>query len=256
MSKPSWGLENKTILVTGASRGIGKAIALALGDCGANVAITHTGLGEKSESNARAVCDDIEARGGKALSLALDLHSTAHIKEVVDKTVSHFGSFDGLVNNAGVVIDQLTMRYKEEDFEQIMDVNVRGTFFMCKAALRYLSKSELKSIVNMSSVVALSGSPGQAAYAGSKAAIIAMSKSLAREMASRALRVNCVAPGYIDTDMTSALEDEQKQQLMDKIPLKRVGNPIEIANAVLYLLSPLSSYVTGQVLNVNGGLYM
>jgi 3-oxoacyl-[acyl-carrier protein] reductase len=256
MSKTSFQLEDKVVLVTGASRGIGKAIAVALGREGAKVAITYTGSGEKSESNAREVCGLIEAAGGKAFALALDLANTAQVSECVDKVVAHWGGLDGLVNNAGMVIDQLALRYKEEDFDRLMDVNIKGTFFMCKAALRPLSKSELKSVVNISSVVALSGSAGQAPYSASKAAVIAMTKSLAREMAPRALRFNCVAPGYITTDMTAFMNEEQRTQLLDKIPLKREGLVDDVANGVLYLLSPLSSYVTGQLLNINGGLYM
>jgi 3-oxoacyl-[acyl-carrier protein] reductase len=256
MSKASFQLNDKVILVTGASRGIGRGVALALGREGAKVAITYTGSGEKSEANAKAVCDEIEAAGGKALALPLDLSSTAQIEDTISKVVSHWGGLDGLVNNAGIVIDQLAMRYKEEDFDKLMDVNVKGSFFVCKAALRPLSKSTLKSVVNISSVVALSGSVGQVPYSASKAAIIAMTKSLAREMSSREMRFNCIAPGYIATDMTSSINEEHKQQLLEKIPLKREGLVEDVAHGVLYLLSPLSSYVTGQLLNINGGLYM
>ncbi|NCN27984.1 3-oxoacyl-ACP reductase FabG [bacterium] len=256
MSNQVWGLNGKSVLVTGASRGIGRSIAIALGEAGANVSLTYTGSSENSEKNAREVCELVEKAGGKALALALDLSNTEQIKDTVDQAFKHFGGLDGLVNNAGIVIDQLALRYKEDDFSKLMDVNVKGTFFVCKAALRYLGKSGMGSIVNMSSVVALSGSAGQAPYAASKAAIIAMSKSLAREMAPRNLRVNVIAPGYIDTDMTSFMEEGQKEALLERIPLKRVGKPEDIANGVLYLLSPLSSYVSGQLLNINGGLYM
>jgi len=256
LSNQVWGLNGKSVLVTGASRGIGRSIAIALGEAGANVSLTYTGSSENSEKNAREVCELVEKAGGKALALALDLSNTEQIKDTVDQAFKHFGGLDGLVNNAGIVIDQLALRYKEDDFSKLMDVNVKGTFFVCKAALRYLGKSGMGSIVNMSSVVALSGSAGQAPYAASKAAIIAMSKSLAREMAPRNLRVNVIAPGYIDTDMTSFMEEGQKEALLERIPLKRVGKPEDIANGVLYLLSPLSSYVSGQLLNINGGLYM
>lgn len=254
--KTAFQLEGKNILVTGASRGIGRAIAIFLGECGANVALTYTGSSEKSEANAREVCEHIEKSGGKALAIALDLASEEQINSAVEQTVKTFGALHGLVNNAGIVIDQLTMRFKTEDFEKVMDVNVRGTFLLCKAALRPMMKAGGASIVNMSSVVGEMGNAGQVPYSASKAAIIGMSKSLAREVGSRQIRVNCIAPGFIKTDMTDALTEEQKQKLTANIPLARLGEGLDIAQAAAFLLSPCSSYMTGQVLSINGGLYM
>jgi 3-oxoacyl-[acyl-carrier protein] reductase len=171
--------------------------------------------------------------------------------------VKEFGGLYGLVNNAGVAIDQLTLRYKSEDWDKLMGINLKGTFMLSKAALRPMMKSEDgASIVNMSSVVGLMGNAGQAVYAASKAGLIGMSKSLAREFASRQIRVNCVAPGFIDTDMTRALSEEQRQNLSKEIPLNYLGSVEDVAHGTLYLLSPLSRYVTGQVLSINGGLYM
>jgi 3-oxoacyl-[acyl-carrier protein] reductase len=256
MSQNSFQLKDKIVLVTGASRGIGKAIALGFAKEGAKVAFTYTGTGEKSQSNAMQVCEEINKLGAESLPLALDISNTTSIPGVIDSVLEKWGGLDVLVNNAGIVIDQLAMRYREDDFDKVMNVNVKGTFFLCKAALRALSKSEVKSIVNISSVVALSGAAGQVVYSASKGAIISLTKSLAREMSARAVRINCVAPGYIATDMTSFMNDEQKNELIEKIPLKREGSVEDVANGVLYLASPLSSYVTGQILNINGGLYM
>ncbi len=250
------GLENKSILVTGASRGIGKAIAIALGEVGANVGVTYTGSSASSEANAREVCDAIQKAGAKGQLIPLDLSSEDQINAAVDTMVKSFGRLDGLVNNAGIVIDQLTMRYKSEDFDKLMNVNLKGTFLMCKAALRPLMKAGGGSIVNMSSVVGEMGNAGQVPYSASKAALLGLTKSLAREIGSRQVRVNAIAPGFIETDMTHSMTPEQKDALNKNIALGRVGSPQDIANGTLYLLSPVSAYVTGHVLSINGGLYM
>lgn len=256
MAQFDLGLANKNILVTGASRGIGKAIALALGNVGANVGVTYTGSSTSSEANAREVCETITQAGAKALMIPLDLASEEQINEAVAVMVKTFGGLDGLVNNAGIVIDNLTMRFKSEDFDKVMDVNLKGTFLMCKAAIRPLIKAGGGSIINMSSVVGEMGNAGQVPYSASKAALIGMSKSLARELGSRQIRVNAIAPGFIETDMTHVMTPEQKENLSKNIALQKLGSPMDIANGALFLLSPVSAYVTGHVLSINGGLYM
>lgn len=249
-------LEKKSILVTGASRGIGKSIALELGAAGAYVGVSYTGSSASSESNARSVAEEIEKTGGKAILLPLDLASEEQINASVDTMVKTFGRLDGLVNNAGIVIDNLAMRYKSEDFDKLMNVNLKGTFLMCKASLRPLMKAGGGSIVNMSSVVGEMGNAGQVPYSASKAALIGMTKSLAREVGSRQIRVNAIAPGFIETDMTHSMTPEQRESLSKNIALGRIAKPEEIAHGTLFLLSPVSAYVTGHVLSINGGLYM
>ena len=255
-SESIWGLEGKSILVTGSNRGIGKGIALSLAKAGACVGVTYSGSAS-GEEKAHALCKEIEALGGKAKALALNVANEDQCKAAVDAMVAEFGGLYGLVNNAGVAIDQLTLRYKSEDWDSLMDVNLKGAFILSKLALRPLMKNrDGASIVNMSSVVGQMGNAGQVPYSASKAGLIGMTKSLALEFASRKLRVNAIAPGFIDTEMTQALTDEQKAKITDEIPMSILGSVDDIANATKYLLSPLSQYVTGQVLSVNGGLYM
>jgi len=256
MTAPKFDLEGKSILVTGSSRGIGRAIALAAASAGASVGVTYTGSSATSESNAREVCQEIEKSGAKAISIALDISNEEQINSSVDQMLKAFGRLDGLVNNAGIVIDQLVMRYKADDFDKLMNVNLRGSFLMCKAALRPLMKAGGASIVNMSSVVGEMGNAGQVPYSASKAALIGMTKALAKEVGSRKVRVNAIAPGFIVTDMTHGLTDEQKQALTKSVSLGALGQPEDIAYGALFLLSPLSAYITGQVLSINGGLYM
>ncbi len=256
MSKLGFNLQGKVILVTGASRGIGASVARRLGDAGASVGVTYTGSSPSSESGALAVCADIEAAGGKAKAIALNVADEAQCQKAVETMVETFGRLDGLVNNAGVAIDQLVLRYKSEDWDKLMSINLKGAFLVSKAALRPLMKAGGGSIVNMSSVVGLMGNAGQVPYATSKAGLLGMTKSLAKEVASRKIRVNAIAPGFIETDMTEALTEEQKTAITQGIPLQSLGSADDVAYAALYLLSPLSEYMTGQVLNVNGGLYM
>ena len=256
MSEKIWNLEGKSILVTGSNRGIGKGIALSLAKAGAQVGVTFSGSAS-GEEKAHALCKEIEGLGGKAKALALNVSDEDQCKEAIATMTAEFGGLYGLVNNAGVAIDQLTLRYKSEDWDTLMNVNLKGAFMLTKMALRPLMKNkEGASIVNMSSVVGLMGNAGQVPYSASKAGLIGMTKSLALEFASRKLRVNAVAPGFIDTEMTQALTDEQKAKITDEIPLASLGSVDDIAYATKYLLSPLSQYVTGQVLSVNGGLYM
>ncbi len=257
MSKLSWGLEGKSILVTGSNRGIGKGIALELARAGASVGVTYSGSSPESEAKAHELCKELESQGGKAIAISVNVSDEDQCKAAIDRMVKEFGGLYGLVNNAGVAIDQLTLRYKSEDWDKLMAINLKGAFMLSKAALRPMMKSEGgASIVNMSSVVGLMGNAGQAVYAASKAGLIGMTKSLAREFASRQIRVNAVAPGFIDTEMTQALTEEQRSKLAQEIPLESLGRIEDIAHGTLYLLSPLSRYVTGQVLSINGGLYM
>jgi 3-oxoacyl-[acyl-carrier protein] reductase len=257
MSNKTWQIERKSILVTGSNRGIGKGIAQALARAGAHVGVTYSGSNPESEARAHELCKELEGLGGKAIAIHLNVANEESCKAAIDHMVKEFGGLYGLVNNAGVAIDQLTLRYKSEDWDKLMSINLKGAFMLSKAALRPMMKSEDgASIVNMSSVVGLMGNAGQAVYAASKAGLIGMSKSLAREFASRQIRVNCVAPGFIDTDMTRALSEEQRQNLSKEIPLNYLGSVEDVAHGTLYLLSPLSRYVTGQVLSINGGLYM
>jgi 3-oxoacyl-[acyl-carrier protein] reductase len=257
MSNLSWGLEGKSILVTGSNRGIGKGIAESLAKAGASVGVTYSGSSPESEAKAHALCKELEGYGGRAIAIAVNVSDEDQCKAAVDRMVKEFGGLYGLVNNAGVAIDQLTLRYKADDWDKLMSINLKGAFLMSKAALRPMMKQEHgASIVNMSSVVGLMGNAGQAVYAASKAGLVGMTKSLAREFASRQLRVNAVAPGFIDTEMTQAMTPEARTKLSAEIPLQSLGNVEDIAAGTLYLLSPLSRYVTGQVLSINGGLYM
>ena len=256
MPNLSFDLKDNIVLVTGASRGIGRSIALTLGAEGAKVALTYTGSSPSSEKNALDVCAEIEKLGGQAKAYALNVANEEQVNAVVAQVTKDFGGLDGLVNNAGVAIDQLMMRYKTEDFDQLMSINLRGAFLVTRACLRSIMRSKNPSIVNMSSVVGEMGNAGQSVYSASKAALIGMSKSLAQELAARQVRVNCVAPGFIETDMTGALDEAQKAKIAENIPMAKLGTVEDIAWTTLFLLSPRSRYMTGQVLSVNGGLYM
>jgi 3-oxoacyl-[acyl-carrier protein] reductase len=257
MSQMNWQLEGKSILVTGSNRGIGKGIVQELARAGAHVGVTFSGSSPESEAKAHQLCKELETLGGRAIAINLNVADEESCKAGVDRMVKEFGGLYGLVNNAGVAIDQLTLRYKADDWDKLMSINLKGAFMLSKAALRPLMKSENgASIVNMSSVVGLMGNAGQVVYAASKAGMIGMSKSLAREFASRQIRVNAIAPGFIDTEMTQALNDDQRAKLTSEIPLASLGTVQDIASGTAYLLSPLSRYVTGQVLSINGGLYM
>ena len=250
-------LQQKAILVSGASRGIGRGIALNLAKVGVQVGVGHSGSSENSKSNAEELCHQIEAAGSKAIPLAINVNCEDDCQNAVKTLVTEFGGLYGVVNNAGISIDQLAMRYKVEDWDKVLNTNLRGAFLLSKAALRPLMKNkDGSSIVNMSSVVGLTGNAGQSAYCASKAGLIGLSKSLAKEFASRKIRVNCIAPGFIDTDMTKALDDKQQAAISENIPLSFIGSVDDIAWGTLYLLSPLSRYVTGHTLSINGGLHM
>ncbi|MEZ4815977.1 MAG: 3-oxoacyl-ACP reductase family protein [Bdellovibrionota bacterium] len=245
-------LVGKKLVVTGGSRGIGKACVEFFLEQGASVAFTHTSASPAVSS----WVESLQANGYKVQGFVLNLSQRDQFKATVAQITEFLGGIDGLLNNAGIARDQLMLRMKEEDFEETLNVNLKGTYFFTKECLRPLMKSETASVVFVSSVVGLMGNSGQTAYCASKAALVGLAKSLARELASRQLRVNVLAPGFIETDMTSNLSEDAKKYFLTNIPLGRLGKPVEIAQSATYLLSDMSRYVTGHVLNVNGGLYI
>jgi len=244
-------LSGRVALVTGAARGIGKSIATTLASRGAAIAIN-----DKDEEAAHATASAIVAAGGKALVVGFDVGDQAAVEDGIKRTVAGLGGFDILVNNAGISIDALVMRAKIEDFDLVCRINLRGVFLCCQAAARHLLKAKDRGrIVNLSSVVGEQGNAGQSMYAASKAGVLGITKSLAREFASRGVTVNAVAPGFIDTDMTrAALQGDARTALLGQIPLARIGECEEVAEAVAFLASPAAGYITGHVLRVNGGL--
>ncbi len=248
----SLSLAGRVALVTGASRGIGRAIARTLATRGAAVAVNYS----SREDAAQEVCAEITAAGGKALAIGFDVSDPAAVEAGVQQVVTALGGLHILVNNAGVSIDALLLRANPDDFSRLLDVNLKGAFLCCKAAARQLLKAKAAGrIINLSSVVGEQGNAGQAMYAAAKAGILGLTKSLARELASRGVTVNAITPGFIDTDMTAAaLQGEAREALLKQIPLARIGSPDEVAEAVAFLAAPAASYITGHVLRVNGGL--
>jgi 3-oxoacyl-[acyl-carrier protein] reductase len=245
--------KGKTALVTGASRGIGRAIAVALARGGASVALNYAG----NEEAAKEALGLVEAAGAARARLArFDVSDPAACTKAVDEVVGELGGLHILVNNAGIALDQLVMRQKDEDWRRTLDVNLGGAFYLIRAATRPMMKARSGSIVNLASVVGEMGNAGQAAYAATKAGLVGLTKSVARELASRNIRVNAVSPGFIDTDMTAALPEAAKQKMAEMIPLGRLGSADDVAHAVAWLCSDQASYVTGEVLRVNGGMYM
>ncbi len=245
-------LEGKIAIVTGASRGIGRQIALTLASYGANIVVNYRG----SEESATKVAKEIEAMGREVLLYQGNVADMDAMKEMVKETTKKFGRIDILVNNAGITKDNLLMAMKEEEFDQVLDVNLKGSFICMKQVIRTMMKQRYGRIINLSSVSGRMGNAGQVNYSASKAGVIGMTKSLAREVGSRGITVNAVAPGFIDTDMTAVLKDDVKEAIMAGIPLKREGKPEDIAEAVAFLASDKASYITGQVLSVDGGMYM
>ncbi|SDW22291.1 3-oxoacyl-ACP reductase FabG [Nitrosomonas communis] len=244
-------LSSQVALVTGASRGIGQAIASELGKHGATVIGTST-----TQDGAEVINQYLKEARIKGLGLAMNVNDIAQINNAIETIRDTFGEISILVNNAGITRDNLLARMKDEEWDEIMETNLKSVFFLSRAVLRSMMKARAGRIINISSVVGVTGNPGQTNYAAAKAGMIGFSKSLAREVGSRNITINCIAPGFIDTDMTRSLTAEQQQNLIQHIPLGRLGRPIDIASAVVFLASPAASYITGTTLHVNGGMYM
>ncbi len=244
-------MSNRIALITGASRGIGKACALALSEAGARVVLAARNV-EKLEE----VAGEVRAKGREAFVVSLDMSSPESIKEAFSKTAKEFGPVHILVNNAAITRDGLALRMKPDDWNAVISTNLSGAFFAMQQVLQGMMKERWGRIINISSVVGESGNAGQANYVASKAGLIGLTKSLAQEMASRNITVNAVAPGFVETDMTQALSPELKERLLTTIPLKRFGKPEDIAAAVRFLASDEAGYITGTVIDVNGGMYM
>ncbi|MDX1470525.1 MAG: 3-oxoacyl-[acyl-carrier-protein] reductase [Flavobacteriaceae bacterium] len=243
-------LEGKTAIITGASRGIGRGIALVFAEHGANVAFTYS----SSQSAAEELEEELKNAGVKAKAYKSDAASFEESQKLAEEVANEFGSIDILVNNAGITKDNLLMRISEEDFDKVIEVNLKSVFNMTKAVQRTMLKQRKGSIINMSSVVGIKGNAGQTNYAASKAGIIGFSKSVALELGSRNIRSNVIAPGFIETEMTGKLDEKTVNEWRNAIPLKRGGTPEDIANACVFLASDMSAYITGQTINVDGGM--
>ncbi|HDG5481103.1 TPA: 3-oxoacyl-[acyl-carrier-protein] reductase [Staphylococcus aureus] len=242
----------KSALVTGASRGIGRSIALQLAEEGYNVAVNYAGSKEKAE----AVVEEIKAKGVDSFAIQANVADADEVKAMIKEVVSQFGSLDVLVNNAGITRDNLLMRMKEQEWDDVIDTNLKGVFNCIQKATPQMLRQRSGAIISLSSVVGAVGNPGQANYVATKAGVIGLTKSAARELASRGITVNAVAPGFIVSDMTDALSDELKEQMLTQIPLARFGQDTDIANTVAFLASDKAKYITGQTIHVNGGMYM
>jgi 3-oxoacyl-[acyl-carrier protein] reductase len=243
-------LQGKTALVTGAARGIGRAIALKMAAEGADVAFTDL----RYDDNMQSLEKEIQAMGRKAKGYASDASDFANCEETVNQVVADFGKVDALVNNAGITRDNLLMRMSEADWDLVIKVNLKSVFNMTKAIQKHMLKQRFGSIINMSSVVGVGGNAGQSNYSASKAGLIGFTKSIAQELGSRSIRCNAIAPGFIETEMTAKLPDNVREEWIQKIPLRRAGTPDDVADITLFLASDLSSYVSGQVINVCGGM--
>ena len=242
--------EKKVVVVTGASRGIGKEIALKYAENGYNVAINYV----SDKTNVEELEKEFKEKGVEALIVKADVSKSEQVQEFIKAVIEKYGKIDVLVNNAGITRDMLLMRMKEEDFDKVIEINLKGTFLVTKEVVPYMMKKRDGKIISLSSVVGVTGNAGQCNYSASKAGIIGFTKSIAKELASRNIRANAVAPGFIDTDMTNVLSDEVKENINKQIPMRRMGTAREIANVVYFLGSEESSYITGQVINIDGGM--
>ncbi|WP_318504825.1 3-oxoacyl-[acyl-carrier-protein] reductase [Bacillus sp. T3] len=245
-------LQGKAVLVTGASRGIGREIALELARQGANVAVNYSG----SEARALEVVAEIQALGCEAFAVQCDVANSDSVTEMVKSAIERFGKLDILVNNAGITRDNLLMRMKDDEWDSVINTNLKGVFLCTKAVTRQMMKQRSGRIINIASIVGVSGNPGQANYVAAKAGVIGLTKTAAKELASRGITVNAVAPGFITTDMTDKLTEEVKEAMLSQIPLARFGEPGDIAKVVTFLASEDSRYMTGQTLHVDGGMVM
>ncbi|MCM3003806.1 3-oxoacyl-[acyl-carrier-protein] reductase [Priestia koreensis] len=245
-------LENKVALVTGASRGIGKAVALELAKQGAKVVVNYAG----SEAKALEVVDEIKALGSEAVAIQANVAEADAVQSLVKQTIETFGSLDILINNAGITRDNLLMRMKEQEWDDVMNINLKGVFLCTKAVTRQMMKQRQGRIINISSIVGVSGNPGQANYVAAKAGVIGLTKTTAKELAARNITVNAIAPGFITTDMTDELPEEVKAEMLKQIPLSRFGEPEDVAKTVVFLASESSRYITGQTIHVDGGMVM
>lgn len=244
-------MQGHTAIITGGGRGIGKAIAVALAKRGVNIALVDVNL-----DIAKETASELQKYGVKSIPVKADVSNSSEVASLFDSTIKEFGKIEILVNNAGITRDGLLLRMKEEDWDQVININLKGTFLCSKEAVKIMSKNRYGRIINIASVVAFMGNPGQANYSASKAGIVGLTKTVAKEYASRGITVNAVAPGFITTAMTEALPEGVKQEMLKAIPMGRFGNVEDVANAVLFFAQPESGYITGQVIHVNGGMYM
>ena len=245
-------IKNKNVIITGGTRGIGREIAITLAENGANIAINYRNYNEGIET----LIEKLKSFGVKVIAIKCDVSNGNEVINFMKEVLTSFESIDVLVNNAGITKDGLILRMEEKDFEDVINVNLKGTFNTTKAAAKVMVKQRHGKIINISSIVGITGNAGQCNYAASKAGVIGFSKSIARELAGRNINVNVIAPGYIDTDMTSSLNEKVKEDVLKSIPIKKIGSPKDVANLVLFLSSNLSNYITGQVINVDGGMVM
>ncbi|RDW19454.1 beta-ketoacyl-ACP reductase [Oceanobacillus arenosus] len=245
-------LKGKNALITGASRGIGRAIALELAKNGVNLVINYAG----NEAKAQSVVEEVEQLGVKAFKVQADVANETEVKAMIKEAINEFGSLDILVNNAGITKDNLLMRMKEEEFDQVINTNLKGAFICTKAVTRQMMKQKAGRIINVASIVGVSGNPGQANYVAAKAGVIGLTKSTAKELASRNILVNAVAPGFIATDMTDVMTEEQRERTLAMIPLAALGKPEDVARVVRFLASEDANYITGQTIHIDGGMVM
>lgn len=246
------GLTGKTAVVTGGSRGIGRAICIELAKQGANVVVNYSG----SEDKAKQVVSEIEQLGAKAIAVQANVADSAAVDSMMKQAIEVFGTLDILVNNAGITRDNLLMRMKEQEWDEVVDTNLKGVFLCTKAVTRQMMKQRAGRIINISSIVGVAGNPGQANYVAAKAGVIGLTKTCAQELASRNILVNAIAPGFITTEMTDNLPEELKEAMLKQIPLAKLGQPEDVAKAVVFFASNQANYITGQTLHIDGGLVM